>query len=50
MKQSDGPLPSLIAGILAVCLIATAMGFWWIWLPVILAVAVVIGSLGTPRR
>lgn len=50
MKQSDGPLPALIGSTLVVCVIATMMGAWWLWIPVVIAVAVVTSSLGTPRR
>lgn len=38
-----GPLPALVAGVLVALVLATALGGggWWMWLPVLLALAVV---------
>lgn len=45
MKRSnEGPLPTLVGSAVVVCMIATALGFWQIWIPTIAAI-VVVGSM-----
>lgn len=44
MRNSEGPLPALVAGAVVVCIIATVLGFAEIWIPVI-AAFVVVGSM-----
>ena len=43
-KSNDGPLPTLIGMSLIVCVIASFMGVWELWIPVIAAI-VVVGSM-----
>lgn len=49
MKQHDGPLPALIASTVVVCVIATIMGAWEVWIPVALAF-IVVGSICYPSK
>lgn len=49
-KNHEGPLPGLIAAAIAVCVIATMQGLWWIWIPVVLAIAVASKISDRPRR
>ena len=43
MKEQGGPLPALVGGVLVVAALATVLtqGGWVLWIPVLLALAVV---------
>lgn len=49
MRNSEGPLPALVASAVAVCVIASIMGVWELWVPVIAAIVVVL-TMCQPRR
>src|SRR5436305_860085 len=44
MRNPEGPLPTFVGTVVVVCIIATTLGFWEIWVPAILAFIVVAGS------
>lgn len=48
-RGNEGPLPALIASAVVVCVIATVLGFWEIWVPVI-AAFIVVGSMTVPPK
>jgi hypothetical protein len=52
MKQSDNPLPALVASALVVAVLCTVLvqGGWLIWIPTLLALLVVGGLLTGSRR
>lgn len=51
MKNSDGPLPTLITSAVVTAILATIMteDGWMIWFPILLALAVT-ASFRSPRR
>lgn len=49
-KNHEGPLPALIAAAIAVSVIATMQGLWWIWIPLVFAIAVVSKMFDRPGR
>lgn len=49
-RGNEGPLPALIASAVVVCVIATVLGFWQIWIPTIIAFIVVANVCQPPRR
>lgn len=48
-RRNDSPLPALIGMALVTCVIATALGYPEIWLPVVAAIVVVL-TMFQPRR
>jgi hypothetical protein len=52
MKQSDNPLPALVAGALVVAALCTVLvkDGWLIWIPTLLALLVVGGLLTASKR
>lgn len=52
MTRSSNPLPMLIGGVLVVAVLASLLvkGGWVIWLPVLLAVVVVLHLASTTSR